>query len=133
MIIMKKTKLLLLILLFTAIPMGVSAYTDGQIVTFDRNVYKVASAAEKTLYFLGTDGSKTGELEIPATVFDNVDVTFTVKGVEYSPLYSCTNITSVKFQRPLSSLVMTSSEELIWKVSTFPRMCLPLLKMRGQA
>lgn len=96
MIIMKKTKLLLLILLFTAIPMGVSAYTDGQIVTFDRNVYKVASAAEKTLYFLGTDGSKTGELEIPATVFDNVDVTFTVKGVEYSPLYSCTNITSVK-------------------------------------
>ncbi len=104
MIIMKKTKLLLLVLLFTVIPMGLSAYTNGQIVTFDKHTYKVASVAKKELYFVGTDNSNTGELVIPKEVFDKIDFTFTVTGVEYHPLYKCNNITSVKLPETITYL-----------------------------
>lgn len=101
---MKKTKLLLLALLFTVIPMGLSAYTNGQIVTFDKHTYKVASVAKKELYFVGTDNSNTGELVIPKEVFDKIDFTFTVTGVEYHPLYKCNNITSVKLPETITYL-----------------------------
>ncbi|WP_156930714.1 leucine-rich repeat protein, partial [Prevotella falsenii] len=101
---MKKTKFLLLILLFTAIPMGLFAYTDGQIVTFDKLTYKVASVAKKELYFLGADNSKAGELVIPKEIFDSVDFTFTVTGVEYHPLYRSDNITSVQLPETITYL-----------------------------
>lgn len=93
---MRQTKLLLLALLFMAIPTGLFAYTDGQIVTFNGNTYKVASIADHTLYFLGTDDSNSGELVIPEKVYDGIDITFTVTGVEYNSRYKCTNITSIK-------------------------------------
>ena len=111
MIIMNKIKLLLVILLFTAIPTGLLAYTDGQIVSFNGNTYKVVSAAANTLCFLGTDDSKSGLLEIPETVFDNVDVTFTVTQVAYDSRYSCKNITSIKLPQTIVDIGTDSFKE----------------------
>lgn len=108
---MNKIKLLLVILLFTAIPTGLLAYTDGQIVSFNGNTYKVVSAAANTLCFLGTDDSKSGLLEIPETVFDNVDVTFTVTQVAYDSRYSCKNITSIKLPQTIVYIGTDSFKE----------------------
>ena len=101
---MRQTKLLLLALLFMAIPTGLFAYTDGQIVTFNGNTYKVISATDNTLCFLGTDDSKTGELEIPSTVSDKVDIIFTVTQAGGSAPYYCRNITSIKLPETILSL-----------------------------
>ena len=46
---MAKIKLLLLALLFMAIPKGLYAYTTGQIVTFNHMTYKVTSSTLRTL------------------------------------------------------------------------------------
>lgn len=93
---MKKLCFLLLILLLAAIPKSLLAYTDGQIVPFSGNYYRVVSAAQNTLSFLGTDDSNSGKLIIPEKILDGKGTTFTVVGVDYSPVYKCKNITSVK-------------------------------------
>ena len=80
---MAKIKLLLLALLFIAIPKGLYAYTTGQIVTFNHMTYKVTSSTLRTLAFLGPDESIVGLLEIPGTVGDNKGTTFTVTRVSF--------------------------------------------------
>ena len=52
---MTKIKLLLLALLFTAIPKGLYAYTNGQIVKINSMNYKVMSSDLHTLAFLTAD------------------------------------------------------------------------------
>lgn len=83
---MAKIKLLLLALLFMAIPKGLYAYTTGQIVTFNHMTYKVTSSTLRTLAFLGPDESIVGLLEIPGTVGDNKGTTFTVTRVSFLKL-----------------------------------------------
>lgn len=60
---MAKIKLLLLTLLFVAIPKGLYAYTNGQIVKIDHMNYKVTSIALHQLAFLNAD-NVAGELVI---------------------------------------------------------------------
>ena len=95
---MMKIKLLLLALLFTAIPKSMWAYTDHQIVTFDdgQTYYKVLvpSGSNAALMFLGT--KKSGKLVIPDRINDNAGITFTVTKVGYQAGYDCKNITSVE-------------------------------------
>lgn len=64
---MAKIKLLLLALLFIAIPKGLYAYTNGQIIKIKHMNYKVLSIAERRLAFLNAD-NVVGTLEIPGTV-----------------------------------------------------------------
>lgn len=85
-------------------PMSLSAYTKDQIVHFGANHYKVVSATENTLYFLGTDDSTTGELEIPGTIPDGNGTTFKVIGVSSHPFYRSINITSVKLPETIERL-----------------------------
>lgn len=101
---MTKIKLLLLTLLSIVMPMSLSAYTKDQIVHFGANHYKVVSATENTLYFLGTDDSSTGELEIPGTIPDGNGTTFKVIGVSAHSLYRSINITSVKLPETIERL-----------------------------
>lgn len=91
-----RKKVFIMLSVILAISTHLFAYTDGEIVKFGTNTYKVVSASAKTLCFLGCDNSVSGLLDIPATIFDNKDVTFTVTEVGGSDIYRCSNITSVK-------------------------------------
>ena len=64
---MAKIKLLLLALLFIAIPKGLYAYTNGQIVNINHMNYKVTSVDLHQLAFLNAE-NVAGELVIPGTV-----------------------------------------------------------------
>lgn len=89
-----------LVVVMLLLPTQLSAYTDGQIVKFGQDYYRVISAEAKTLSYLGCDDAKSGHLIVPATVFDGKDVTFKVKKIGYSAAdnYKCKNITSVKIE-----------------------------------
>ena len=83
---MRKIKLLFLVLLLTAIPNFLWAYTKDQIVSFDNEQthYQViqpdgTSGVQPTLRFLSTKNA--GPLVIPAKIDDHKGVTFTVVAV----------------------------------------------------
>ena len=77
---MVKIKLLLLALLFAAIPNFLWAYTKDKVVTFEGLSYKVLEedghGKDPKLMFVGT--TKTGHVDIPATVNDGRGITFKV-------------------------------------------------------
>ena len=91
----------LLMLLIIAIPIVGYAYNDNEQFSKDGNHYRVVSGTKNTLAYLGSDENVKGHLTLPETIFDGRDVTFTVIGVEYSPLYNCKNITSVTLPRTI--------------------------------
>ena len=84
--------------------MSLLAYTKDQIVTFEKNHYRVLSPTENTLAFLGTDNSNTGVLIIPSIFGDGQGTTFKVTEIEYHPLYRCNNITSVKLPETIQRI-----------------------------
>ncbi|MDD7273936.1 MAG: hypothetical protein PUG96_08330, partial [Prevotellaceae bacterium] len=88
---MKQTFYWFLVVVMLLLPTQLSAYTDGQIVKFGQDYYRVISAEAKTLSYLGCDDAKSGHLIVPATVFDGKDVTFKVKKIGYSAVdkYEC--------------------------------------------
>ena len=95
---MVKIKLLLLALLFVAIPNFLWAYTKDKVVTFGELSYKVLVAdgtpgVQPTLMFVGT--TKTGHVDIPATVNDGQGITFKVTEIGAEGDYNCKNVTSV--------------------------------------
>ena len=97
-------RLLLLTLLFTAIPFKGFSYTDNQIVKFGKIHYKVVSGTKHTLSFLGVDNSQAGHLVIPATVTDIYGTILTVVRAEYNPFYFCRNITSIELPETMRSI-----------------------------
>ena len=101
---MAKIKLLLLALLFMAIPKGLYAYTNGQIVNINHMNYKVLSTVERRLAFLNTDNTVVGHLAIPGIVKDGLGTTFTVTRVSFVNPYHCKNITSVKLPETVTDL-----------------------------
>lgn len=62
---------------------GANAYVNGDRLTRDGITYQVKDASAKTLYVVAISTEKTGEVTIPATVFDGKDVTFTVVSLGY--------------------------------------------------
>ena len=101
---MAKIKLLLLALLFIAIPKGLYAYTNGQIVNINHMNYKVTSVALHQLAFLNADNTVVGQLVIPGKVSDNKGTIFTVTRVSFIGRYTCENITSVKLPETVTHL-----------------------------
>jgi len=101
---MNTFRLILLTLLFTAIPVKGFSYTDNQIVKFGKIHYKVVSGTKHTLCFLGVDDSQTGNLVIPANVTDVYGTIFTVVRAEYSPFYFCKYITSIELPETMKSI-----------------------------
>ena len=101
---MKKIRLLLLALLFTAIPKSLWAYTKDQIVPFGDNTYKVLvpEGAGASLRFVGT--TLSGELVIPSTVTDGLGTTFTVTEVGEEYGHNCKNVTSVKLPETIKKI-----------------------------
>ena len=95
MINMIKIKLLLLALLFMAIPKSLLAYTVHEIVKFNDITYQVLvpSGANASLKFLGT--TLSGKLTIPDKVEDGLGITFKVTEVGYIAGHDCKNVTSV--------------------------------------
>ena len=98
-----KIKLLLLALLFTAIPKGLYAYTNGQIVKINSMNYKVMSSDLHTLAFLNAD-NVVGELVIPGMVPDGKGVIFKVTRVTFVNGYRCDKITSVRLPDTVTDL-----------------------------
>lgn len=117
---MKKIKLLFLALLFFAIPKGLYAYTNGQLVEINHMNYKVLSAELCKLAFLNAD-NVVGMLEIPGIVQDGKGTTFTVTRVSFVTGYPCTNITSVKLPETVTDLDVGIFQMLIWNLSIFQR------------
>ena len=101
---MVKIKLLLLALLFAAIPKGVHAYTNGQIVKIGHMNYKVTSVDLHQLAFLNADSTVVGQLVIPDKVPDNKGTIFTVTRVTFVGGYTCEKITSVKLPDTVTDL-----------------------------
>ena len=101
---MKKIRFLLLALLLVAIPKSLWAYTKDQIVPFGDMTYKVLvpNGNKPTLMFLGT--TKSGALEIPATINDKQGTTFTVTEVAGDTRYPCKDVTSVKLPETIVKL-----------------------------
>ena len=93
---MKTFRFICIMLVLCAMTLRGFSYTNNQIVTFNGLHYKVVSAAEHTLAFIGTDGTKAGTLTLPATVNDGKDVTFKVTTLSYNPGYLCTEVTALK-------------------------------------
>lgn len=101
---MNTVRLFLLTLLLALIPVAGFSYTDKQVVELKGNYYKVISAKQNTLAYLGTKDTNSGLLEIPGTIFDGKDVTFTVISAEYHGNYTSKNITAVKLPETFTSL-----------------------------
>ena len=87
-----------------AIPKGLYAYTNGQIVNINHMNYKVLSTAERRLAFLNADNTVVGHLAIPGIVQDGLGTTFTVTRVSFIGRYTCENITSVKLPETVTHL-----------------------------
>ena len=101
---MNTLRLLFFTLLLMAMPIKGFAYTTGQIVGFGGLYYKVTSGTKNTLAFIGTNGSKTSTLNLPGSVSDGKDVTFTVTSVEYYPGYSCQEMTGLVLPETVTSI-----------------------------
>lgn len=97
-----------LTLFFFALSTGLYAYTVGQVITIGKNTYQVltATAPDFTLSFLGTTAS--GELVIPATVDDGIDVVFTVTEVGGNEAYKSPNVTSVVLPETITKIKSAS-------------------------
>ena len=106
---MIKIKLLLLILLFGAIPNFLWAYTKDQIVSFDgdQTHYQVIqpdgeAGKTPTLRYIAT--KVKGALVIPETVSDGKGVTFTVVATGYVPGYNNYDVTSIKLPSTVKTI-----------------------------
>ena len=117
---MAKIKLLLLALLFIAIPKGLYAYTNGQIVKIDHMNYKVTSIALHQLAFLNAD-NVAGELVFPGTVPDGHGTIFTVKRISFVNGYTCKNITSVKLPETVTDLDVGIFKDASLESITIPK------------
>lgn len=65
--------------LLLAVPIVCFGYSENDKLTFDGINYKVKDAQNNTLSAVGA--SKAGPIEIPATIFDGKDITFTVTDI----------------------------------------------------
>ncbi len=95
---------LLFLMLLAAMPIRGFSYTDDQIVDFGDCYYKVVSGKKLTLSYLGVKPTKTGHLNLPATVTDKYGYVLTVVGAEYNPQYRSHGITSVTLPETMEFL-----------------------------
>jgi len=118
---MTKIKLLLLALLFIAIPKSLWAYTVHQIVEFENKTYKVLvpSGADASLMFLGT--SLSGKLTIPDKVNDGQGITFKVTKVGYQAGYDCKNVTAVQLPEGIVEMENDCFREAILTEMNIPK------------
>ena len=120
---MIKIKLLLLALLFMAIPKSMWAYTKDDIVTFGDHTYKVlvpeGQGVQPTLMFVGTKVS--GHLDIPPTVSDGAGVNFKVTEVGAHKDNNCKNVTSITLPETIERIGTTSFSEAKVSKITIPK------------
>lgn len=84
---------------------GANAYVNGDRLTRDGITYQVKDASAKTLYVVAISTEKTGEVTIPATVFDGKDVTFTVVSLGYG--------NGISLHRGITGFILPNTLEII--------------------
>ena len=84
---------------------GANAYVNGDRLTIDGITYQVKDASAKTLYVVAISTEKTGEVTIPATVFDGKDVTFTVGSLGYG--------NGISLHRGITGFILPNTLEII--------------------
>lgn len=84
---------------------GANAYVNGDRLTIDGITYQVKDASAKTLYVVAISTEKTGEVTIPATVFDGKDVTFTVVSLGYG--------NGISLHRGITGFILPNTLEII--------------------
>ena len=84
---------------------GANAYVNGDRLTIDGITYQVKDASAKTLYVVAISTEKTGEVTIPATVFDGKDGTFTVVSLGYG--------NGISLHRDITGFILPNTLEII--------------------
>lgn len=84
---------------------GANAYVNGDRLTRDGITYQVKDASAKTLYVVAISTEKTGEVTIPATVFDGKDLWFTVVSLGYG--------NGISLHRSITGLILPNTLEII--------------------
>ena len=105
---MKQTRLLLLLLLLSAIPTAMRAYVLNEYVPYGDQWYQVIDLANYKVSFVGVKDNVSGTLEIPSTWNDGKGTVFTVTAVGGTELYKCTNITKIIMPEGIESIKSAS-------------------------
>ncbi len=87
--------MLIIAFLMLLLPKQLAAYTKGDIVKHDDIIYQVVSDTENTLSFVGTEKTKTGAVNIPATWSDGRGIMFKVTEVGGNETYKCEGVTDI--------------------------------------
>lgn len=106
--------------LLLAVPLVCFGYSQGEQLTFDGIIYSVLDAQNNTLSVIGT--TKTGAIDIPETVFDGKDITFTVTkiGGNGGKVNSWKGVTAVTLPSSLEML-----DRYAFSGSSIPTITLP--------
>ena len=80
-------RMLIIAFLMLLLPKQLVAYTKNDIVKHDGIIYQVISDRDNTLSFVGTEKTKTGAVNIPATWSDGQGITFKVTKVGGNETY----------------------------------------------
>ena len=88
-------RMLIIAFLMLLLPKQLAAYTKGDIVKHDDIIYQVVSDTENTLSFVGTEKTKTGAVNIPATWSDGRGIMFKVTEVGGNETYKCEGVTDI--------------------------------------
>ena len=128
---MKKFYRLLLSMMLFAASTNLFAYTVGQIITIGQNTYQVltASAPDFTLSIIGS--SMSGELIIPSTVSDGVDVMFTVTEVGGNESYKSPNVTSVVIPETVTKIKIGSFNDASLNSMYIPKSVVQISHVSG--
>ena len=84
---------------------GANAYVNGDRLTIDGITYQVKDASAKTLYVVAISTEKTGEVTIPAKVYDGKDLTFTVVSLGYG--------NGISLHRGITGFILPNTLEII--------------------
>lgn len=88
-------RMLIIAFLMLLLPKQLAAYTKGDIVKHDDIIYQVVSDTDNTLSFVGTEKTKTGAVNIPATWSDGRGIMFKVTEVGGNETYKCEGVTDI--------------------------------------
>ena len=101
-------RMLIIAFLMLLLPKQLVAYTKNDIVKHDGIIYQVISDTDNTLSFVGTEKTKTGAVNIPATWDDGQGITFKVTKVGGNETYKCEEVTDITLPEGITEIAYGS-------------------------
>lgn len=101
-------RMLIIAFLMLLLPKQLAAYTKNDIVKHDGIIYQVISDTDNTLSFVGTEKTKTGAVNIPATWDDGQGITFKVTKVGGNETYKCEGVTDITLPEGITEIAYGS-------------------------